>query len=55
MNETIQQHDEQDTTIRTGLKAGDDNGSQMGSGTATGGGSQIGTGNAAGGFLGSGN
>jgi hypothetical protein len=52
MNEQLQQND--DLSIRTGVKAGDDNG-QMGSGNAAGGGG-LGSGNAAGGgVLGSGN
>jgi hypothetical protein len=52
MNDNAQQHE--DLSIRTGLKAGDDNG-QLGTGSAAGNG-QLGTGNAAGnGQFGSGN
>jgi hypothetical protein len=51
MNEQAQQNE--DLTIRTGLKAGDDNG-QIGSGSAVGNG-QLGTGNATNGQMGSGN
>jgi hypothetical protein len=51
MNEQSQQNE--DLTIRTGLKAGDDNG-QMGSGSAAGNG-QMGSGNATNGQMGTGN
>ncbi len=51
MNERETEVTQEEVSIRTGLKAGDD-GSQIGSGNATG--SQIGTGNAAGSQMGSG-